>query len=277
MLNIEKNSVTGTVALEMLALEAESSNNILKSAVNLIPSMMTELSSSMGGLLELSKSFNITELKNMVQSNFFGDKNVPEDVLKKLYIPVPEGFVGNGLAYQTDLGYCLDYYHEVTAVLLKEFYVQVAAFITNKDRKLSIKDDSGKYKTFESTRTTLNKSITTHFTKANVGRTLFHDAYNDYSEFIRTCKVNKSLMKQLDSIDLKAVAGQVKKVVDTLDIAIKSAERGDYDKASNEALMSLANGTFELAQQVEFFAATAYRIKAMTHSIGETESKIKAL
>ena len=86
-----------------------------------------------------------------------------------------------------------------------------------------------------------------------------------------------SLTKRLDQIDLKKVADQVKKIVDTLDIAIASAERGDYDKASNEALMNLANGTFELAQQVEFFAATAYRIKALTFAIGETEDKIKKL
>jgi hypothetical protein len=143
--------------------------------------------------------------------------------------------------------------------------------------KLDIRDDTTKFKGYEATRTGLTKDISSHFSKGNTGRTLFHDAYGSYDEFKKVCKDNNSLTKRLDQIDLKKVADQVKKIVDTLDIAIASAERGDYDKASNEALMNLANGTFELAQQVEFFAATAYRIKALTFAISETEDKIKKL
>ena len=51
MLNVKGNTVTGTVALEMLALEAENSNNILQSAVSLIPNLASELATSMNGLV----------------------------------------------------------------------------------------------------------------------------------------------------------------------------------------------------------------------------------
>ena len=277
MLNVKDNAVTGTVALEMLALEAENSNNILQSAVSLIPNVMVELTTSMNGLVELGKAFSFSELKSKVHANFFGAKDVPEDTLSKVFVPTPEGFIGNVDKYQASLAFSVDYYEEVTSVLLREFYVTVAAFVTNKDRKLSIKDDTAKFKGYEATRTGLTKDISSHFSKGNTGRTLFHDAYGSYGEFKKVCKDNNSLTKRLDQIDLKKVADQVKKIVDTLDIAIASAERGDYDKASNEALMNMANGTFELAQQVEFFAATAYRIKALTFAIGETEDKIKSL
>lgn len=277
MLNVKGNTVTGTVALEMLALEAENSNNILQSAINLIPNVMNDLSTSMDSLVELGKSFSFSELKSKVHANFFGVKDIPEDALTKVFVPTPEGFIGNMDKYQTGLTNSVDYYESVTAVMLKEFYVTVAAFVTNKDRKLSIKDDTNKFKGYEAARTALTKDISSHFTKGNTGRTLFHDAYGSYGEFKKVCKDNSNLVKRLDQIDLKKVATQVKKIVDTLDIAIKSAERGDYDKASNEALMNMANGTFELAQQVEFFAATAYRIKALTFAISEADSKIKKL
>lgn len=277
MLKVKDNTVTSTVALEMLALEAENSNNILKSAINLIPNLVSELTTSMNGLKELGKVFSFSELKSKVHANFFGTKNVPEDVLKKVFVPTPEGFIGNINKYQISLDLSLDYYEKVTSVMLREFYITVAAFVTNKDRKLSIKDDTAKFKGYEAARIELTKDISSHFSKGNTGRTLFHDAYANYDEFKKVCKDNNSLTKRLDQIDLKKVADQVKKIVDTLDIAIASAERGDYDKASNEALMNLANGTFELAQQVEFFAATAYRIKALTFAISETEDKIKKL
>ena len=123
----------------------------------------------------------------------------------------------------------------------------------------------------------MTKDVSSHFTKGNTGRTLFHDAYGSYGEFMKVCNDNNNLTKRLDQVNLKKVASQVQKIVDTLDIAIKSAANGDYDKASNEALMNIANGTYELAQQVEFFAVTAYRIKALTFAIGETEDKVKSL
>ena len=66
MLNVKGNTVTGTVALEMLALEAENSNNILQSAVSLIPNVVTELTTSMNGLVELGKAFSFSELKSKV-------------------------------------------------------------------------------------------------------------------------------------------------------------------------------------------------------------------
>ena len=277
MLKVKSNTVTGTVALEMLALEAENSNNILQSAVSLIPSVVSELTSSMNGLLDLGKTFSFSDLKSKVHANFFGSKNIPEDVLKPVFVPTPEGFIGNIDGYQTSLVFSLDYYEEVTEVLLREFYVTVAAFVTNKDRKLSVKDDTVKYKAYASSRTGLTKDVSSHFTKGNTGRTLFHDAYGSYGEFMKVCNDNNNLTKRLDQVNLKKVVSQVQKIVDTLDIAIKSAANGDYDKASNEALMNIANGTYELAQQVEFFAVTAYRIKALTFAIGETEDKIKSL
>ena len=277
MLKIKESTISGTLALEMLSLEAENSNNILGSSLNLLPSLVSELSGSMNSLIETAKSFNIVDLKALIRNNFLGVKDVPEDTLKKLFIPVPEGFIGKAIEYQASLGFCLDYYDEVTAKSLKEFYVRVAAFITNKDRKLSIKDDSNVFKQNEQSRTTLTKELTTYFNKGNTGRTLFHDVYDGYGDFKQASKTNGVLIKRLEKYDLKNIANQVKRIVDTLDLAIKSGKEGSYDKASNEALMGLANGTFELAQQIEFFAVTIYRIKALAFSISETDSKIKAL
>lgn len=277
MLEIANDHVPASVALEMLALESENSNNILKSAVNLIPSVMSDLSNSMNGLLELGKVFSFSDLKSKLHSTFFTARPIPEDVLRKLFVPIPEGFIGNYDSYQNSLFSCIEYYEDVTVPMLREFYVTVAAFVTNKDRKLSIKDDVSKYKKTENERSKIIKEVSAHFNKGITGRALFHEVFNDFTEFKKVCNDNNTLIKRLDHIDLKRVASQVKKIVDTLDIAIKSAQNGDYDKASNEALMNLATGTYELAQQVEFFSVTAYRIKALTFAISEAESKVKAL
>ena len=276
MLEITKEKIPATVALEMLALESENSSNILNSAVKLLPNILSELTTSGNSLLELSKTFKFADLKAALV-NRFSNQDVPEDALKKLFVPVPEGFNGNVLKYQSALVDSLEYIEAVTMVQLKEFYVTAAAFVTNRDRKLSIKDDSGKFKNFEKQRATIVDDISTHFTKGNTGRTVFNDAYLNYQEFKKAYSLNRDLVKRSEGINIKTVHDQVKKIVETLDIAIKAAERSEYDKASNEALMNLSTGTYELAQQVEFLAVTLYRIQSLTFAIAETDSKIKKL
>ena len=277
MLKIEKNAVSPALALEMLSLEAEESSNILASAVNLLPSMVSQLTGSLGVLSETVKGFNIFDLKSLIPTSFVGAVDIPADVLKKVFVPVPEGFTGNVLQYQGALNDSLAYYETVTAPMLKEFYVAIASFVTNKDKKLSVKSDLYKFKEFEKNRTLIVKDVGSHFNKGSVGRTLFSDAYGSYAEFKQVYSNNKQLVKGMEAINLAQVSSQVKKIVDTLDIAIRSAKQGDYDRASNESLMNIATGTFEMAQQIEFLAVTVYRVKALTHSVSETEAKLQQL
>jgi hypothetical protein len=279
MIEIEKTKVEGSVALENLRLAAENTDNIFSTAMRLLPAIKDDLQSSVGAVTSMLSDVNLPELSkfSVLATGFLKTSFKESDLEKfsKVFISVPEGFMGNILTYTGDLEESLKFYETQTAPFIKEFYITVSAFVTNKDRKLSIKDDTSKYSRLEKERTTLEKVISKSFNTGNVGRVVFSEPYNSVGEFNQTMANVAKLVKKIESYKLDAITKQVKQIVDVLDIAIRSAKNGDYTNASKESLMNLANGTFELAKQLEFISVTIYRVKALQFAVKETEAKLR--
>lgn len=279
MIKIENTSIPGKLALEQLSLISLSNENIFSSALDLIPNITNSVTQSLNYLSTVTNDFvkNKFKLVGFTFSTMSAIEKANYDSIKKVYIEVPEGFVGNFPSYIKDLNQSITFFERVTLTLLETFYVYVSSFVTNKDAKLSLKDNTFMFKENQKHREEIIKNISNHFTTANIGKAVLGECFDNNSEITKSIKDTNNLIKRINAHDLSRVQNRVSRLVKALDIAIEQGKNGGYTTASKESLMNLAQGAFEVAEQVDFFAVTVYRIKALGFSMEQIENKLSKI
>lgn len=190
--------------------------------------------------------------KKLETSNFIN--------FKDMLVQVPEGFKGNFTEY---LDFQDKVFNQVIAngnELLSEYSVILAAFITNKENKLSLKDHTGFYKKIESQRSELTKGFDKFFNVNSdsplqrlsqiVGR------FEDVEDIVdKTIKLETNTKQS----NLNEIQASVKKISGYLDILIAQVQDDSVSNVSGSAARNIAEGAFEVAKFVEFISLFHFR------------------
>lgn len=190
--------------------------------------------------------------KKLETSNFIN--------FKDMLVQVPEGFKGNFTEY---LDFQDKVFNQVIAngnELLSEYSVILAAFITNKENKLSLKDHTGFYKKIEAQRSELTKGFDKFFNVNSdsplqrlsqiVGR------FEDVEDIVdKTVKLETNTKQS----NLNEIQASVKKISGYLDILIAQVQDDSVSNVSGSAARNIAEGAFEVAKFVEFISLFHFR------------------
>lgn len=190
--------------------------------------------------------------KKLETSNFIN--------FKDMLIQVPEGFKGNFTEY---LDFQDKVFNQVIAngnELLSEYSVILAAFITNKENKLSLKDHTGFYKKIQAQRVELAKGFDKFFNVNSdsplqrlnqiIGR------FEDVEDIVdKTVKLETNTKQS----NLNEIQSSVKKISGYLDILIKQVQDDSVSNVSGSAARNIAEGAFEVAKFVEFISLFHFR------------------
>lgn len=271
------------VALEnIVAIKDRSFSDMVSSIAEFFPSLQTSFKGSLDHLSSLKTlpSSLLTSLTNV--NSFFSSGKITIDEFKafnKVKIVVPESFTGNLYDYTNFVKRSNDFLQTKLLPELDIFYARLAAFASNKENKISLLDYSSNYKSLEHDYQELVKESVTYFGKnthnkrtAELGVT-----FSDFDQYKNTESTVKTLAKDLSNRQLSQVVDKVKKISNVLDVIVEDAKKKEFSKASYETVKSLATGIFTLAEMIEFYSVTYYRITELAHVMVENRDIFKKL
>lgn len=271
---------SASVALESVVSSADKSfSGMVSSIANFFPSLR---SSFVGAAEHLDTLKAVPSAVMSALSNPFSSVELSYEDFKnfsKVKIVTPESFSGNLYEYGQFLEQSWNFLQSRVIPEMDVFYAKLAAFASNKESKISLLDTSGTYKSIQDNYTSLVQQ-----SKAYFGTTLHNKrsselgvSFSDFDQYRKAEALAKELAKQLSPKQVTLIHSKVKKISDVLDIIIQDAQSKSYDKASYEAVKSLATGIYGLAELIEFYSVTYYRITEYAYAMSENKNVIKKL
>ena len=271
---------TPEVALESIGSMADKSFSSMVGALkNFFPSIantfngvidsVSNIKALPAGLIEsLSGAYARSEVKELDFTTF-----------GKVSCRVPEGFSGNLAQYAEFLSRSWDFLQNDALPQMDILYGQLASFVSNKDAKISLANTAGVFAGVQSKFEELAKEARIYYgrdrhqsTKSDLGT-----AYGEYGQALHTEAIIKGLAEKLSPKQVSEVLGKIKRISMVLDIIVKDAQASEYDKASFEAVKGMSTGVYAMAQAMEFYSLTYYRINEMAVVCKENKETIRKL
>ena len=268
------------VALESIGSLTDKSFGSMVSAIkNFFPSIVD----SFNGVIE-----SVSKLKPLPAglaeslSGGYGRSKAKEldfTTFGKVTCRVPEGFSGNLEKYSEFLSRSWDFLQTDVLPQMNVLYGQLASFVSNKNAKLSLANTAIIFGEIQAKNEVLTKESLIYFGKDrhNSIKSDLGTAYGEYGYALHTESRVSRLAKSLSRKQVEQVVGKINRISNILDIIIKDAQASEYDKASYEAVKGMATGIYAMAQAMEFYSLTYYRINEMAVVCKENKETIRKL
>lgn len=255
-------SYTPEVALESIVSNVDKSfSSMVSSIAQYIPDLRNMLVSPIEQLSRL-KELPSGLLSSL--SSTFGASTFTLDEFRsfdKVKVTVPESFSGNLSEYSAYLNSSWNFLNQRALPQIDLFYGFLASFASNKEAKISLTDTTKIYKALQEEHTSLKKEGSSYFgnVRHNSSSSTLGVCFSDFEQYRKTQDTARSLCKDLSTKQASQVCDKIKKISSVLEVIIEDAKARNYDKASYEAVKSLAVGIYALAEVLEFYSVTYYR------------------
>ena len=142
--------------------------------------------------------------------------------------------------------------------IVTPYYIRLSTFVSNKDAKLSIKDETHIYKKLAQDRESVAKHNATYFSnKDGSGKSTVGDLIARSGDLDHVFDHVNRYRSEFREIHLDSIKDSIKGCVSLLDDIINSISDGTVTEVSPEVVKSLAHGAYEVALQAEFMTALA--------------------
>jgi hypothetical protein len=271
---------TPQVALESIGNIADKS---FGSMVNAIKNFFPSIVASFSGVVESVSKLKplpadlINGLSEMYARNEV--KQLDFTTFGKVTCRVPEGFSGNLEKYSEFLARSWDFLQTDAIPQMDILYGQLASFVSNKSAKISLANTATIFGDIQAKHDNLAKESQIYFGKDrhNSIKSDLGTAYGEYGYALHTEARIAQLAKSLSHKQVEQVLGKINRISSVIDIIIKDAQASEYDKASYEAVKGMATGIYAMAQAMEFYSLTYYRINEMAVVCKENKEVIRKL
>jgi len=260
-------------SLSRIALEAGVLSNMVDSIRNTFPMLFADLSHT----LEVTKDIPVVEIKYSKDQKFVTDNLHTKQYLDlaELNINIPEGFNGKLTDYATVIGEVTYETTLITEKVLKPYMVYLSQFLSNKDAKISTKDQTGIYKGLALKRESNINAMDHYRSNGTVSISKLGKLVNRKEDIVHLFKTTNELTKMIDGLNIQDVKDCVKKCVDLLGIIIGQTEKGLIENVTPEVVMNLAFGAAEIAREVEFLAIVHFRAIGLTTCVDNITEVLK--
>lgn len=195
-----------------------------------------------------------------------------------LSVYVPEGLDTPYKDYIARLDVSVDHTKRIVDEVLSPFTTYLSQLITNRDQAFNTASMESLYSKQEEGRKNANAAISECF-KKNSTRTemKYGDAVKRNSDWEEIFHNSDHISTEMNRVDRKVLARKVKECSDLLELIIAKVKRGELDNAADEVIRNLADGTYQVASEIEFFSVTYYRVDALCKSITASTEKIQKI
>lgn len=264
-----------------LALEAEVLGNMAQSIAKFFPSVFKDFNEGASKYLSnlTAWTFDTFKLQGFTkrESSYLDELvKVPFAEMENFKVPVPEGFKGNLNAYTALLIEDKAYFYDTFVPALENFYVILSSVVTNKDARLSLRDDVQAYKKLAQMRTARDKAEQKFFTNSNEAQIKFPIAFENAGEVGSYYTKLNELSTHDHSQLLKMVKDKIVSIGSVVNALVEMTESGAIKNVTPEVVKSLHAGTYEMASQIEFFAIYLYRCNSLLSTREVFDAKLAA-
>jgi hypothetical protein len=256
----------------MISHETFSLSGIVHSLQNLIPDLQKNFQGFIHGF---SKSEPAVQLKSN-ERDFI--KQIEGRVylnLSPLLAYIPEGLDVSYLEYLEVLRDAALHCHDNSLKILNDYSVYLAQIITNRQLKISTLPLDATYAKMEQTRVALGKRLAKCFkTGSSKAEATYGDVVGRNADWSEVFQSIEHLDRLINSIDRTALHKKAEECNQQLATIIKQIRNNEFEGAGPEVTNNLANGAYQAGAELEFFAATFFRITTMNRAIGDTMNKI---
>lgn len=256
------------VALEALSLEGFNARELLTRFLPDTKAVLAKLSASFAPTepaIAFTKSQH--EFLRLVEQRKYLD-------LAPLGAYVPEGMDVSYLQYLAVLAPIVEHVAKVPG-LLNAYSTHLALLLSNADHRRSTQTSAVPYKQLETARTELQQSLGkcfkngSHTTDTRYDRVV--DRNNDWTQIFAQME---QITSQINSVDRKHLQRATADTVHLVDKVLEMAHKTDLSDAQPGVVLELSDGAYQLACELESFAAVSYRVLTLANAIKETVASL---
>lgn len=169
-------------------------------------------------------------------------------------LPCPDGFKGEFFTYVETLNNHNAIVLSQALGALTDFNTYLASFIGDKASKIALKDNKRHYEELKKLREQQTKELESFFTSGTNQRQTLGKMFDNKTQIIESAKVAVNGWNFIKKTDPRDIQAQCQMIVKRLNLVIDECQSGKNTDVSKQAVVNLADGSYELGRQVEHLA-----------------------
>lgn len=196
-------------------------------------------------------------------------------VMGEVAVPCPDGFKSDFSGYVLSLSNERANIIDSTFKALEDFNVFLAMFLSEKDSKISLKDDGKKYAAMKQLRENQVKNFQSYFTSGVNQRQYLNKMFESKSDIVPISKITVDTWKNVREIDPK----NIKEKCDVISARLQSVlnNSSNSSKVSKQAILNLSEGSYEVGRQVEHLALYMARCEIASVTVANIFERLDGL
>lgn len=264
------------IELRRIGLEAQVLTNMVEALTGFFPDFLQKIKTS------FTNSNQALDEETLTVEFSKGEKSVLKEISKYSYMDiselatvVPEGFTSDYLSYLDHLETLVSRMEETLPKVLTPYRTYLSVFLTNKDAKISTRDETRVFNELKKSRDALIEKTNTFFKTGNyTAKTKIRQVVKRNADFQTVFARTNRLLERVNAIKLKDIKGTTNQCAAILDSILEKLEKKTFDNISPEAARNLAEGAFEMAREVEYFAVCYYALRSYFSSVSYTTLRL---
>jgi len=257
---------------DLISNESFSMQGIVHSLQNLIPSIQKNFQSFVHSFSEKTPAVQLKSSERDFMKLLDGRVYLN---LSPLMAFVPEGLVVPYIEYLAVLKEAVQHCHDTTLKTLNEYSMYLAQIITNRQFKITTMPHDKMYATMEKARAAMNAKVAKCFkTGSTKAEATYADVVNRNAEWVDVFHLLDQVGHIANTIPRDDLHKKADECNNQLEIIIKQIRNNEFEGAGPEVTNNLSNGAYQSGSELEFFAATYFRVLVITTSVGDTMQKV---
>lgn len=195
-----------------------------------------------------------------------------------ILLPVPDGFNGNWTEYVETLIKHRESLIKTSLSSMDEFQVFISAFLSNKDSRIALQDNRNINLGKAKARIEQTKAFESFFDpngynqRVTVGKT-----FNSTADLHQGLKLSMAHWNYVKEVDLKGLKSKVSVLAERINTLIAKYENHKDIEVSKQALLNIAEGSYETACQIEHLALFVARSEMAMSTAGNMATRLLEL
>lgn len=252
-----------------------SQEGVTDSMRHFMPSLFQGLKSAFTGDLMPSDAVQFTRdqrkfLEMIEKHNYFD--------LQPLKVYTPESLKASYTQYSAQLMMAVERTVSGIDALVENFSVLIANLVTNRGSQLSTKDVANIYKRVGDDRKQTAAALDAcfdfnqHLTESTYGRAVSRNA--DWNDVFKNVIMTGDRINTVDRAKLKK---QLAGIASSMDVLIKMQEDGKLDDIAGEMVTAIAEGSWQVAKEIEYYSILHYRVIAFDKAVEDSVVRLKKI
>lgn len=253
---------------DRLALEAMSGADIKALLTDAFPSFHKEIKGFFGFFSANESGIALTS----EQHNFLRELNKHTYLdISPLKAFVPEGMDVPYTNYSAELLIAVMHASRVLSGPLSAYSLFLSQLITNADQRLSSLSTTKVHKELAAEREKMNAALGKCFkkgsteTESSIGKVTQRNG--DWQHVFQN---SENMLHLINTVDRKVLNKKIEECSMLLDKVMELINRGDFADMSPAAFETLSSGAYEIASELEFFAAIYYKVETFASALNRT-------